>query len=528
MKAPQAPAGDVALSESDRRALLALPMEDAVAAWNDIEQYARDKKCLPAAVRMLCLADLFYLLTRACHREDMLKEFAFARCREVQADPNGNLDLWAREHYKSSILTFGQNIQDILADQEITIGIFSHTRPIAKAFLRQIMRELEENKTLHAAFPDVLWGTDIRAAPKWSEDDGIIVRRRGNPNEATVEAWGLVDGQPVSKHFRILHYDDIVVQASVSSPEMIDKTRQRLEESYSLGVTDGGTKRFAGTRWHFNDAYRTVADRGTARPRFHPGRVGGEEYGDSVMWSEKTHQEKRRDMGPYVYAAQILLNPRADATQNFQREWMRHYARVDHRVLNNYILVDSANSKRKESDYTAMWCIGLGTDANYYVLDMVRDRLNLTERVERIFKWHRKYHPKQIRWERYGMMADIEAIKREQDFQNYHFSVTEVAGQTSKDDRIKRLIPPFEQGKFYFPKSLHITDWQKITRDLVRDFVEEEFFPFPVSTHKDMLDSLARICEPELKLIWPEEIVVNDDLPPPHSESRDMSTAWMA
>jgi hypothetical protein len=64
------------------------------------------------------------------------------------------------------------------------------------------MRELEENKTLKAAFPDVLWGEDVRQAPKWSEDDGIIVKRKSNPNEATVEAWGLVDGQPVSKHFQ--------------------------------------------------------------------------------------------------------------------------------------------------------------------------------------------------------------------------------------------------------------------------------------------------------------------------------------
>jgi hypothetical protein len=69
------------------------------------------------------------------------------------------------------------------------------------------------------AFPDILWGEDVRQAPKWSEDDGIIVRRRkSNPNEATVEAWGLVDGQPTSKHFRVLLYDDVVVAGSVTIP----------------------------------------------------------------------------------------------------------------------------------------------------------------------------------------------------------------------------------------------------------------------------------------------------------------------
>ena len=102
-------------------------------------------------------------------------------------------------------------------------------------------------------------------------------------------------------------------------------------------------------------------------------------------------------------------------------------------------------------------------------------------------------------------MSDAEAIEREQENQNYRFVITEVAGQIPKEDRIRRLIPIFEQGKFYLPKSLHVTDWQKMTRDLVHDFVEEEYYPFPTCVHKDMLDSLSRIAEPELRLIWPRE-----------------------
>jgi hypothetical protein len=63
------------------------------------------------------------------------------------------LDLWAREHYKSTVITFALTIQDILNDPEITVGIFSHTRPIAKAFLRQIKQEFETNEDLKAGFP---------------------------------------------------------------------------------------------------------------------------------------------------------------------------------------------------------------------------------------------------------------------------------------------------------------------------------------------------------------------------------------
>ena len=527
------------LSPEQVAQLHALPVEKAIAYWEAMKAEGKRLNKLPEVVRMLCLADLYYLLVQVCGRVDMLpcrnrpgfvdNQFLFERCREVEANPDGYLDLWSREHGKSSIVTFGLTIQNILKDPEITIGIFSHTRPIAKAFLRQIMRELESNRTLHAAFPDILWGQDTKQSPKWAEDDGIIVKRRSNPNEATVEAWGLVDGQPTSKHFKVLLYDDIVVGGSVTTPDMIAKTMTELERSYNLGTTPG-IKRAAGTRWHFNDAYKTVVERGTFKLREHPGRLGGTEDGESVLWSDEVHQKKRRDFGPYTYAAQILLNPKADAMQGFKREWIRTYKTLNPKGMNGYILVDSANSKRKESDFTSMWAVLLGTDTNYYTHIMVRDRLNLPERVARLFWMHRKLckegvNIQQVRWERYGMMADIEAIKTEQEKQNYRFDITEVGGQTSKDDRIKRLLPIFEAGRFYLPESLHVTDWQKHTVDLVHAFIEEEYFPFPVSSHKDMLDSLSRIAEPDLPLIWPMEVKKKPEEKPVLTGNR--SVAWM-
>jgi predicted phage terminase large subunit-like protein len=506
--------------------LHSLTMEQAIQFWNSFEQHAIDSGAANSAVRMLCLHDLFYLMVRVCGRNDLLHPFFFERCREVEKNPYGYLDLWAREHGKSSIITFGHSIQSILQDPNITIGLFSHTRPIAKAFLRQIMREFQENETLHAAFPDILWGKDIRQAPKWSEDDGFIVKRSQNPNEATMEAWGLVDGQPTSKHFKVLHYDDIVVQGSITSPEMIAKTMTALEQSYNLGVTPGGKKKFIGTRWHFNDAYRTIRDRGTAIPREYPGREGGTEEGKSIYWADEIHFQKRRDMGPYTYAAQILLNPKADAMQGFKRDWLRFWSKMNADKMVKYILVDAASSKKKGSDYTSMWVVGLGQDGNYYVLDMIRDRLNLTERADRLFMLHRKWKPKQVRYERYGLMADIEHIKARQEDESYRFDIIEVAGQTSKTDRIKRLLPIFEQGKFYLPKTFYQTNWEKVPIDLVQTFVEEEYLAFPNGMHDDMLDSLARIAEPDLKLIWPKE-EKQDEEPDLNVYDIDQSIAWM-
>jgi hypothetical protein len=313
-----------------------------------------------ALARTLCQTDLFFLLRYVCKREDMENDWIFARCREVQAAPDGHLDLWAREHYKSTILTFGMTVQDILNDPTLTFGIFSHTRPIAKGFLRQIKRELEGNEWLKALFPDILYANPKADSPKWSEDDGIIVKRKSNPKEATVEAWGLVDGQPTSKHFSRMLYDDVVTRESVTSPEMIAKTTEAWELSTNLG-SSGGKARYAGTRYHFNDTYSEMLRRGAAIPRIHPATVDGTMEGEPVLLAKDELARKRRDQGPYTFSAQQLLNPIADDSQGFKSDWIQYYDQKGNgEGLNRYILVDAASDKKKSSDYTAMIVIGLG------------------------------------------------------------------------------------------------------------------------------------------------------------------------
>ena len=149
----------------------------------------------PADIKALLAGDLFFLMLAGMGRRDINNDWLYERCREVQARPDGYLDLWAREHYKSTIITVGKTIQDILNDPEITVGIFSHTRPIAKAFLRQIKREFEGNSLLQEYFPHVCppGKGDDRT---WSEDSGIVVRRSSNPKEARLRRGAWLTGNP--------------------------------------------------------------------------------------------------------------------------------------------------------------------------------------------------------------------------------------------------------------------------------------------------------------------------------------------
>jgi predicted phage terminase large subunit-like protein len=485
-----------------------------------------------AALRHLCRTDLYFLLRHGLRRADAEHQWIFERCREIQKEPDGFLDLWSREHYKSAIITYAKTIQDILAShgddplpvwggREVTVGIFSHTRGIAKRFLRQIKFEFEQNELLKEWFPDILYDNPHKQSPKWSEDDGIVVKRKSNPAEATIEAWGVVDGQPIGKHFFILVYDDVVVPESVTTPEMMEKTSDMLALSFALGA-EGGRRRFIGTRYHANDAYKTVIDRQTAKPRIHLLTDNGEADGNPVLRSRQWVEDKRRDMGPYIFACQMLQNPKADDTQGFKEEWIRYHDGMVREGLNVYMLFDPAGSKNKRSDYTSGWVVGLGPDENLYVLDMVRDRLNLTQRAELVMRWHKKYKPMRadgVRYEKYGLMADIEHIETLQRLTNYRFEITEVGGILPKVERIKRLVPYFEQGRVYLPRTLYYTGSDGKLTDLVKDFVEQEYKAFPVPIHDDMLDALARIVEPDYPLIWPQiEDFDRSELEPVHYE----------
>jgi predicted phage terminase large subunit-like protein len=214
-----------------------------------------------------------------------------------------------------------------------------------------------------------------------------------------------------------------------------------------------------------------------------------------------------------------LQDPRADEVQGFKTEWLRYWDRKNISVLNLYLLCDPAGEKKKDNDYTVMLIIGLGPDQNYYLVDGIRSRLNLTERTKKIIQLHRKYHPIRTGYEKYGKDSDIEHIEYVQNLENYRFDITPLGGPMPKNDRIRKLIPLFESGKFYLPTNIKFIDHDKKGRDLIKDFVDEEYEAFPVAVHDDIFDCMARIVDPDLMATFPIRYMNEMDIEPDYEES---------
>jgi len=419
-------------------------------------------------VRAFCLYDRFFLLVQILGRRDMLHPWLYARCREVERAPDGYLDLWAREHYKSTIITYAGIIQEVLRDPEITIGIFSHTKGIAKAFLRQIKQEFEANSRLKQLFPDVIHEDPERDSVQWSLDGGITVKRKSNPKEATVEAHGLVDGMPTSKHFQLLVYDDVVVKESVSTPEQIHKTTEMWELSDNLGAV-GGRKWHIGTRYHYGDTYESMMKRGAVKVRIYPATHDGTISGHPVLFPQEVWDTKVRDQGEATIACQMLQNPLAGQQRMFDVSDLQEYE-IRPETLAMYIMCDPARSKKRDSANTAFCVMGIDYASNKYLLDGYNHRMDLMERWQRmaqlVVKWRQQVGVQAVYvgYEAFGAQSDLDYFHEQQRLTRLHFDITELAwpreGDGSKVDRVQRLGPDIRGHKLFVP---YATDPDKLT-----------------------------------------------------------------
>jgi hypothetical protein len=504
-----------------------LPFSELLASWDAIDLKGKD---VPA-IRWLCLNDRYYLLIKMLRRYDAWHSWIYDRCREVEKSPDGYIDIWAREHYKSTLITFAGGIQEILKNPEITIGIFSHTKPIAKGFLAQIQRELESNLNLIHSFPDVLWENPGRDAPSWSLDAGLIVKRQGNPKEATLEAHGLVDGQPTSKHFSLLIYNDVVTKESVNTPEQIQKTTEAWELSDNLGMV-GGRKWIEGTRYHYADTYSEIVKRGAAKPRIYPATDDGTFDGTPVLFTPEEWARRVRDQGEATVASQLLANPLAGHQRMFNVEDLRDYE-VRPETLMVYVMVDPARSIKKDSAHTAMVVLGLDSAGNKYLLDGYDHKMDLMERWSRMRDLWEKWKQEpgiqgvNVGYERYGAIADLDYFRERMKVERVYFDVTELEwpreGPGSKNDRVQRLTPDLRGHRLYLPYETdpeNLTSVQRRMRDSgysyrisskIRKLDEnDELYDlserlklqvsyFPFGDRKDIVDALSRIYDMELE-----------------------------
>ncbi len=523
------------------------------------KMYENDEKGLYELQRKLCRSDLYYLgyfilKIDVMHHEDIIDEstgeirkrvyrpFVFNRCWDVQNDPDFHVDIWARGHFKSVIITELKSVQDLLINPNVTIGIYSYNATIARSLVSAI-RTFLENTDLQRLFPEILPSHDEINAKKYTRilqngkmqrrkltwtDESFSVKRTTTKKEDSVMGYGLVTGQAVSKHFDIIVFDDVVTPDSVKTESANETTTEQWKQAINTGEGETTRIRVIGTRYSFYDTYYHILN-----PKASEGEMGGgrftlrqhpclvEHNGDlvPVMRTKEYLAELKDTMHGFVWDSQMMCNPSQSSPVRFYLDWISErcesddiYKRRDE--FNWYIMVDPANTKNKKSDNTAMVVIGAGSDNCYYVPDLIGDRLTQSERKRELFKLVNKWtttsgkKPLVIE-EQSGLLSDMEYFRNEMARDHFYFDLIaattkprisadkRMTGIPMKDQRIQALEPLLRSHRVVLAKNVYRTNSSGNNEDMMESFINNEYNMYPFCKHDDILDALCRIADAE-------------------------------
>lgn len=441
--------------------------------------------CTTDELAYLACNDRYFLLTQILRRPDAIHPWLYARCREVEANSDGYLDLWARYHYKSTIGTFAGIIQEIARNPDIKIAIFSITKDVAAKFGWQIMREIEENPLLAELFPDVFPENPVEQAPLWSRASGITIYRKQNPKEPTLSWYGLLDALPTGSHFDLRDYDDVITErvTTMTDTDQIKRISTQWELSHNLGTLESNRMWHFGTRYTYADSYGVMIAEGMLRVRLYPATHNGRIDGRPVLMTQEKWDEQKVLQKSQI-AAQMLQNPLATNAATFTVEHLRSYL-LRPRILNVYILGDPSKGTGKRSDRTALIVLGYDDKRNVYLLDGMLHRMKQSERWANLKSLHQKWKKApgvahvRVGYERYGMQTDLEYFEERMIAEEIPMDLIEVSwtrdGTVSKGDRIGRLEPLFRNSRFWFPRKVwRPIDGNCIWKALPNDPTEKE------------------------------------------------------
>ncbi len=423
---------------------------------------------------------------------------------------SGTVDVWAREHGKSSCITIAGTVQRVLNDPECTTAIFSFRKSAADKFLDSI-RKIFELDFMVWCFPEI-FEANTEKYPIWSLQGGIRVKRKNTVRrENTVEAFGLVEGAPIGGHFDHRIYDDIETDVMARNPDQLEQCYESLLMSRALG-REGGTELIIGTYYSHCGVLVKLGQKKDVhgnlmyRLRIFPATDDGTITGKPVFFSQGYLDDKKTDSG---FNTQYLCNPTPQAEIKLAFERFKPIPREDlpkDRI--KFVIIDPAGDKEVQSgsgnDSWAMLCVSVRPyldelgNSDVYIEDGIVSEMGLSSAIDAACNLY-------IRNGRIALLG-IEKVANDTTYRHIQNALTargrylelKKSGKhggnllllspsgRSKNYRIETALAwPLNNSKLHYAEDLD--------PEIVNNLREEcNKFPF---FHVDMLDALAYIYD---------------------------------
>ena len=427
------------------------------------------------AYRSLILNDLFFIVYFVMGVPHANHPFIVETCKEVEKGPqSGSLDIWARGHFKSTVITVAETVQYHLKNPEHCTCIFSYKKPAAEDFLDSV-RKTYEKPILTACFPDLLYTKPDVESPSWSLQNGIVIRRTGTSRkEATIEASGLVEGMLTGKHFERRIYDDIETDDIKDNPDQLDKCYSKFEMSMNLGTgRDADIERVIGTFYSHAGPLVRIREKEKVNgekmytTRIKPATDDGSPDGKPVLVSQDMLDKLK--MGEHFYSQQ-LCDPTPKGVRKLDSSLLREIEpQFIPKDVYKFITIDPAgDDKDGKGDAWAieLWGVepkadDIGT-SNIYLMDAVISPLRHSEAIEEIVRMYMKGgFVQQVGVEKVGQstteihVANALAMKgRHISVENESLVILRPAGREKKQRIESALAWPLYNSKIFISKAV--------------------------------------------------------------------------
>ena len=358
-------------------------------------------------------------------------------------------------------------------------------------FIRAIF---EKNELFRALYPELIPNFNSKSV-RWSNECAEI-NRPNTYEEGTFEAAG-VGTKITARHYDKIIEDDLVTAETSDLSE--DEIAPNIEDvnkaigwhkmATNLSIDYKTFERIQiGTRWFMEDMINYVKENEPGYDKFKLTVINdNNEPIYPLRFDQSVLDAKKEEMGTYMYATQMMLDPTPLEKMIFKPYWTRYYDVAPE--TRNMLCIDPAIGESKQNCDSALVVTGGASNGLIYVLETISGQFNPTENVKLSFALMRKYNIHKYVVENIAfqeMLAQAIEIERDRKDEkgvkvneDVHFSVVRETpgGRDSKDARIKSMIPYFENGKILFTK-----DMKKL---------EKQLREYPYGRKRDLIDVLA-------------------------------------
>jgi predicted phage terminase large subunit-like protein len=472
-------------------------IEPTTPATSQIDEIELTEEALDQ-IRDSCKKSLFFLARAVLGFTDLDPTIHLPICEELQ-DPERTrvIIVMPRTWFKSTLGSIAYPIWRVINNPEIRILICQNSHNNAIKKLASIKQIFQKNKLFRLLFPDIL----PDGTSRWS-GECLEVKRNGTHPEGTFEAAG-TGTATTSRHYDLIVEDDTVSPEKDSMElEMQMPTAAEIEKA--IGWHKLATPLLIhplkskiviiGTRWCEEDLIGYVSENYknyhviTRAVREKNGVPTSKEAGGLPAWpgrfNEAVLEEIEKTLGPYMFATLMMNLPTSAGNMVFKREWIRFYDSVNKNKLLIITSIDPAASDKESTgdpDYTSIVTTGVNPENGHiYVLDVVNQRLNPGETIDKLFWVYELYKPLTVLVESVAYQRTLKYwIEQKQRKLNTRFVVEDVPNaRVSKIDRIRALQP------FFADMMIHVRPFM--------DELQRQLLNFPAARgHDDVVDALS-------------------------------------